>query len=263
MAYELDEDIAVVQREPRLFSGRLTDRWNIGTVPNGGYVLSMGLNALGRFLPFPDPIAATAYFVRPTEPGEMEIRVEEIKRGKRYATAEARLVQKGEERIRVLATFGAYGDPAAPPRYVDGAPPELPRREDCLHDRPAGLLANIAERLDMALDRRTVPFLRGDRGEAVIRGWLAFADGRSLDPLALALAADAFPPPAMNAIDPGWFPTLELTVHFRARPVGKDLRCVFRTRFLFAGHLEEDGELWDERGQLVAQSRQLAVTPLR
>jgi hypothetical protein len=47
------------------------------------------------------------------------------------------------------------------------------------------------------------------------------------------------------------------------RPLGENLRCEFRTRFLFGGHLEEDGELWDDSGRLVVLSRQLAVTPKR
>lgn len=263
MAYELDEDIAIERRGPGIFSGRLTDRWNIGAVPNGGYTLALALNAIGKSVPFPDPQVASAFFLRPAAPGDVEVHVELVKAGKRYATAEARLVQGGEERIRVVATFGTFADPDAAPRYVDGAPPDLPAREDCLRDRPAGVLAKIAERLDIALDRRTVAFLRGERSEAVLRGWFALGDHRPLDPLALALAADAFPPPALNATDPGWFPTLELTVHFRARPVGENLRCEFRTRFLFGGHLEEDGELWDDSGRLVVLSRQLAVTPKR
>jgi len=77
----------------------------------------------------------------------------------------------------------------------------------------------------------------------------------------MAVFADAMPPPIFNVIAPGWVPTIELTVHMRARPVSEWLCCVFRTRFLFGGHLEEDGEIWDEAGTLVAQSRQLAILP--
>src|SRR5437763_536625 len=39
------------------------------------------------------------------------------------------------------------------------------------------------------------------------------------------------------------------------------LRCRFATRFVTAGFLEEDGEVWDSTGRLVGQARQLALVP--
>jgi hypothetical protein len=39
------------------------------------------------------------------------------------------------------------------------------------------------------------------------------------------------------------------------------MRCRFSTRFVSGGFLEEDGEVWDAAGALVAQSRQLALVP--
>ena len=52
-----------------------------------------------------------------------------------------------------------------------------------------------------------------------------------------------------------------MTTHVRGIPEPGWLRCRFSTRFVSGGLLEEDGEIWDESGRLVAQSRQLALTP--
>ena len=61
---------------------------------------------------------------------------------------------------------------------------------------------------------------------------------------------------------PGWVPTLELTVHVRAVPAPGPVKCVFRSHFVQGGFFNEDGEVWDSAGTLVAQSRQLGLTPL-
>ena len=82
--------------------------------------------------------------------------------------------------------------------------------------------------------------------------------------LGLVVAADAFPPTIFNSDVPAaWTPTIELTTHVREQPTPGDwLRCSFNTRFITGGFLEEDGELWDQAGRLIAQSRQLALLPL-
>lgn len=99
-------------------------------------------------------------------------------------------------------------------------------------------------------------------GEARMRGWFRLRDGEDGGPLALLCAVDAFPPTVFNAHVPiGWTPTMELTVHVRARPAPGWLACSFRTRFVAGGLLEVDGEIWDGSGRLVAQSRQLALVP--
>jgi hypothetical protein len=95
-----------------------------------------------------------------------------------------------------------------------------------------------------------------------VRGWFRLRDSEPIDTVALLCAIDAFPPTAFNAALPvAWTPTLELTAHVRARPVPGWLRCQFTTRFVSGGFLEEDGEVWDVSGHLVAQSRQLALVP--
>ncbi len=47
----------------------------------------------------------------------------------------------------------------------------------------------------------------------------------------------------------------------RARPAPGWLACRSTTRFVAGGFHEEDFEIWDGAGVLVAQSRQLALLP--
>ena len=99
-------------------------------------------------------------------------------------------------------------------------------------------------------------------GTGEVAGWFRFSDDTPLDPISLLFVADAFPPAVFNTGLPvAWVPTVELTVHVRAMPVPGPVRCVFRSRFVHDGMLDEEGEIWDSAGTLVCQSRQIALLP--
>jgi hypothetical protein len=125
---------------------------------------------------------------------------------------------------------------------------------------PSNEFFRIGYQFDLRLDPVVAGWITGaPPGVAEMRGVIGFADGREPDLLSLPLFADAVVPAIFGIVRPRHVPTLEMTVHFRAAPAPGPLRFRFSTRFAFGGHLEEDGELWDSTGQLVAQSRQLAV----
>ncbi|MEL7046277.1 MAG: thioesterase family protein, partial [Pseudomonadota bacterium] len=147
------------------------------------------------------------------------------------------------------------------------SPPDLPPPEDCVriqHDPKAGLPPRLFGRVDLRLHPDDARFFEGKpSGDPLIRGWLRLKNDEPMDLFGLIFATDAFPPTVFNAKLPvSWTPTVELTAHIRGIPTSGWLRCRFSTRFISGGMLEEDGELWDVSGRLVAQSRQLALTPL-
>jgi hypothetical protein len=120
------------------------------------------------------------------------------------------------------------------------------------------------ERVEVRLHPDDVGYLTGQpSGNATMRGWFRLNDDEPIDTIAVVQATDSFPPTLFNTnLAFGWVPTVELTAHLRARPVGPWLRGRFTTRYITAGVLEEDGELWDTDGRLVALSRQMALAPL-
>lgn len=262
--FEFDADTAIERVGEDLFRGSYTERWNIGPVPNGGYVFCVGLRALAQLTDHPDPVTATAHYLRPGVPGPVDIRVETAKAGRSFATLAATLSQNGKEHLRVLATFGDLGEPE-PPRYSTTAPPSLPPIDECARqgNQQEHVVPQIVRRFDAGIHPEDIGGIAGQpTGKAVMRGYMRFADERPIDVLSLALFADALAPPAFNVLPRGWVPTLELTVHFRARPEPTGhLRTKFETRAIGGGLLDEDGELFDSTGRLVAMSRQLAGVP--
>ena len=75
------------------------------------------------------------------------------------------------------------------------------------------------------------------------------------------MVVDALPPVTFDLGLPGWAPTLELTAHVRARPAPGWAIVRHATRNISGGQFEEDCEVWDSEGHLVAMSRQLALLP--
>ena len=91
------EAVADRPGETGRFAAVVTERWNvIGGRPNGGYVLGIALRALARVLPMPDPLVVSAFFLRPTLPGAVEIHTEVARGGRRIATA--RMLQDARRR---------------------------------------------------------------------------------------------------------------------------------------------------------------------
>jgi acyl-CoA thioesterase len=261
MVFEFDEDTEVRKDGPGRFAARVSDRWSIGPVPNGGYVMALALRAVERSVTPPHPLSVTGHFMRPTAPGDVEIQVEVVKAGRRFTTSEARVRSGNRECLRMLVTSGEL---LGPPQLlrVDATPPLLGPDEMPAVDVPRDALPEIARRFEQRPDPDTSGWLRGDRGgSARVRGWMRFVDGLLPDARSLVLFADAMAPPVFHWVEPTWVPTLELTVHIRALPRSAWLWCDFRTRLAQNGLLEEDGEIWDETKTLVAMSRQLAVLP--
>lgn len=246
--------------------GHIHDGWDIGGNANGGYLLALAASGMRQIAGRPDPVTITAHYLSPGVPGEAEIAGTVVKSGKRFATVSGSLTSNGRTVIQVLGTFGdlGAGDPHGV-HVVHGAPPSLPPPDQCrARVGNPNVPIPMMDKLDIRLHPEHVKYMTGEArmGRAEMAGWFSFADGRPIDTLSLLLIADAFPPAVFNLdIPPGWVPTVELTVHVRATPAPGPVSCVFRSRFVHSGMMEEDGEVWDSRGTLVALSRQLALLP--
>jgi acyl-CoA thioesterase len=244
-----------------VYEGQVHPAWNIGTNPNGGYLLALAAQALRLGTPAqPDPLSITVHYLRPGlggQPCRIDTRL--LRSGRTLSTLRATLQQEGQARLELLAAMGTLGEPGAPPPLALPVPP-MPSPEQCLpRSAPAqGVALPILQRLDIRLHPDEAR--PGGAGRARVTGWIRFADGREPDALACLLFADAFPPAVFGLLGMvGWVPTIELTVHLRRRPAPGWMIGQFESRDLADGRIIEDGALWDSQGRLVAQSRQLAL----
>ncbi len=250
------------------WGGRVEEGWDIAGNANGGYLLAIAGRAMSLATGRPDPVTVTGHYLSPGKPGDAVVDTTVVRSGRRLATVSGLLSVDGRPVLSALGTFGDLdadkaSDTSPPsPELVVGGPPELPTPDDCLALEPGDLFPPpFMGKVEMRLHPDDARFLdKKPTGDPRIRGWFRLRDDEPVTTLALLCAVDAFPPTIFNADLPiAWTPTVELTAHVRAVPAPGWLACRFSTRFVTAGFLEADGEIWDTTGQLVAQSRQLAL----
>ncbi|MEE2769170.1 MAG: thioesterase family protein [Actinomycetota bacterium] len=255
MGFRFDDDTAVNNDGEGRFRAEISGAWNIDVNPNGGYLAAVLIAAMRQVTPHTDPLTVTVHFLLPATSGApAEISGELVRAGRRVSTVRATLIQDGTARLEAIGSFGHLGETASPTLTVPA--PTLPPPEDCQPRSPQeqGVILHLEEHVQTLIH----PLGSNDRAETT--GWIRFRDGRPPDLLALALFVDAFPPSIFRLLGRvGWVPTIELTIHFRGRPVSGWVRGRFLTDDVVDGRMIETGALWDSTGALVARSRQLAL----
>ncbi|MGO8957988.1 MAG: thioesterase family protein [Streptosporangiaceae bacterium] len=255
---------------------------------NGGALLATVLRAVLDCSAHPHPVATSAHFLRVPQLAPAQIEVAWLKLGKTASTARATLVQDGKPILDTTVTTGTVpsgpadgpvstlADGASPASEASGVPdsaalnwtgppPDFPAIEDCvdLGKWPGTVAANgtagFAAQVEVLLDPASTGW-RSNKpsGLAEMRGYFRLRDDREPDALLLALAVDALPPVVFGLGATGWAPTVELTWHMRAVPAPGPLQVATRCRHVSGGWFDEEAEVWDAAGRLVAQSRQIA-----
>jgi acyl-coenzyme A thioesterase PaaI-like protein len=244
---------------------------------NGGVLVATVLRAVLDTSPHPYPVATSAHFLRVAAVAPAQVEVTWLKQGGTAATARAALVQDAGPVLEVTATTGALpadptgtgralpADPAGDGRLSwTGEPPRLPPIEECVgleHSPAAGPdpATGYAAHVELLFDPATVGWRHGEpSGVPEMRAYFRLREHRDPDAYLLAVAADGLPPAIFGLGTSGWSPTVEYTWHMRAVPAPGTLRVATRCRHVSGGWFDEEAEVWDAAGRLVAQSRQLA-----
>ena len=264
MPFEFDNAINAIPLGAGVYDTPVEDRWDINGNANGGYLLALAASAMRAESGRAHPISISMHYLSPAPAGPAQMRTEVVKAGRRLATVVGTMTRDGKDIVRSIGTFGEI-DASAGPQSNMIPFPDLPSFDEC-GVRPSNpdLPPGLGSRLDMRLHPDDTGFATGNpKGEAHVRGWFAFKDGRPVDTMGLLLAADAFPPVMFNLFGLiGWVPTIEFTVHVRGVPAPGPIAAEFRSRVVQGGFWEEDGVMWDSTGAVVAMSRQLALVPL-
>lgn len=243
------------------FRGEIHTGWDIGGHANGGYLLALAARAASEAAEGREPLTVSAHYLAPGPTGPVNLYPTVYRQGSRLSTVGVTLSTGERSLLRMLGSFhGGHDSSVETVERTEAEPPDLPGPDQCVRVEPAEPMPPpIMGKVDLRLHPDDATF---SSGRPLIRGWLRLQDDEPIDAFGLLLAVDVFPPTAFNARLPvAWVPTVELTAHIRGRPEPGWLRCQFTTRHISGGFMEEDGEVWDESGRLVAQSRQLALVP--
>jgi len=261
--YIFDKDVDLKEKDKFEFRGVIAPNWSINGNPNGGYLMAFLAAAMQKKSDKKWPVIVTANYLARCETEKNSIvKVEAIASGKQLDRYQASLIQDGTERTRAWATFMDFKKSGKSANRYEKEAPDMPAREECL-SFPVLPGYTLFNHMNMLLAPSCAGWLKGEKGTLSSRseqkGWIKFKDDRPGDVLSLLLMADSFPPPVLASHGMvAWIPTVEYSVSVRALPDTKWIKAVFRSHYLTRNIVEEDGELWDENGKLLAISRQIA-----
>jgi acyl-CoA thioesterase len=260
----LREAAAVEPLGPGRYGVNLSQYYTVVGHPNGGYlqcVMASGALAAAseEGAHHLHATSITTNYVGAPDVGPAEVHTEVRRVGRGVSFVHVTLVQGGQISTESLVTLGTMHEDSAS-RYMDAVAPELAPLDECRQSTGSDEI-NIMRVVDSRLDPSCSGWWNGElseRGE--VKGWMRLNDGDAVwNAWNVLFASDAMPPATFPLGSSGWVPTLQLTSYVRRIPTSEWLRARQWCVVIADGLVDERCELFDDRGELVASSSQLAM----
>jgi acyl-CoA thioesterase len=250
-----------------VFSFTPDPKYFVGNTPHGGYLLALMNKAMTEVLPHPSAINSNIYYLDRTEPEPAELHDAVVRRSKGSSMGQVKLIQNNKITClysSICSDFqymkGHSGLETPMPEIINSV-----QQDDFkvmnYENFKLGSTPSFIQQLNMSVhpdhawwDRE----ISTDAAEARCSAYLELQGGVA-DTFVLSYLADILPPVVQNKYGPlGWVPTLTLTCNIRQLPKTNLLFIDGIAKDISNGYFEQDCNIWDMSGNLVATSRQLA-----
>ncbi|GAA4486745.1 thioesterase family protein [Rhodococcus olei] len=258
------------------FGAYIDPIWTIGPKVHGGCMMAVcaaaardAIRADGDEARALQPVAISANYLAAPDPGDVRLVTTVRKRGRQVCLVDVGLLQGDRLAVSASVTLGALdaGEPRhRQPLALDEMPAEpSPDAVPIVEGHPMREIVHVAKGCDLRVDPAAARFLAGELGEPVNRMWVRpLAEDEATADTAVMFAimlGDISAPVTMNRGMFGWAPTVQLTAYLRRRPEPGWLRVMASADVIGRSWFEEDHVVVDATGQVVVQTRQLAMIP--
>jgi acyl-CoA thioesterase len=250
-----------------VFSFTPDPKYFVGNTPHGGYLLALMNKAMTEVLPHPSAINSNIYYLDRTEPEPAELHIEILRTSRGSSMGQVKLIQNN----KITCLYSSLCSDFQYMKGHSGLETPLPEIINSVEQDDfkvmnyenfkLGSTPSFIQQLNMSVhpdhawwDRE----ISTDAAEARCSAYLELQGGVA-DTFVLSYLADILPPVVQNKYGPlGWVPTLTLTCNIRQLPKTNLLFIDGIAKDISNGYFEQDCNIWDMSGNLVATSRQLA-----
>ena len=238
----------------------------VGNTPHGGYLMAVMHKALTSILPHSTAISSSVQYLDRIDAKTFELEVETFKTSRGSSSGIVKLKQDD----KICTTFTGTCSDFEFMKGYDGLQKPLPNifNESDKKDYIKMNYDKISKGFTPAFIKQLECLIHPDHAwwnrdsndknnEARCSAFLEMQGGIP-DQFCLSFYSDILPPVVSNKYGPlGWIPTITLTTHIRQLPSTSELYADFRATDINKGYFEQDCNIWDLNGNLVASSRQL------
>lgn len=252
------------------FTATLRSEWSIGGTPHSGFLIALLARTAMQVITdntelTGDPVSVSAEFLRPASIGPALLRTDVRKAGRQTSVIAVCLEQRGRSCVEATVVIGRLPTQRAVWCDLPVMPAEPPSNAIPLGENMGEGVYRLAQDCDVRLDSSAAWLVarrppRAQPPSLRMRLWVRPRIG-NVDLYFGLLAGDINPPMPCTLGRSRWAPAVQLTSLVRARPAPGWLRVSVESKAVHGHWFDSDATVLDSTGQLICQTRQLAITP--